>query len=166
MQNGKSTRDSSAASYARRHLRFGWWSLLLFLSLGLVLEAFHGLKIGWYLQVSSHIRRLMFTLAHTHGTLLALVHIAFSVTACRSDQKDVVSDPELSPQAEESPRWRRWASRCLMGASVLLPGGFFLGGFFIYDGDPGLAAPLLVPMGGLLLFVAVFLTARGVSSTK
>ena len=25
--------------YARRHLRFGWWSLLLFATLGLVLES-------------------------------------------------------------------------------------------------------------------------------
>ena len=27
-------------------------------------------------------RRLMWTLAHTHGTLLGLVHLAFSATAC------------------------------------------------------------------------------------
>jgi hypothetical protein len=30
------------AALAQRHLRFGWWTLLLFLTLGLVLEALHG----------------------------------------------------------------------------------------------------------------------------
>ena len=34
------------------HLRVGWWSLLIFLTLGLILEGMHGLKVGWYLDVS------------------------------------------------------------------------------------------------------------------
>ena len=65
----------------KRHLRFGWWALLIFLSLGLVLEGLHGFKVGYYLKVSSETRRLMWTLAHAHGTLLALVNIAFAFTA-------------------------------------------------------------------------------------
>lgn len=161
MPEQKPIADRSAAAYARRHLAFGWWSLLLFLSLGLVLETFHGLKIGWYLQVSSHIRRLMLTLAHTHGTLLALIHLAFAVTACRTGPSNPETVENRDP--EDFPAWRRRASACLIGASVLLPGGFFLGGLFIYDGDPGLGA-LLVPLGGVLLLIAVFLTARGVLS--
>jgi len=48
----------------------------------------------------------------------------------------------------------------LRGATCLMPAGFFLGGLFIYSGDPGLGI-LLVPAGGLLLVVAVFLTACG-----
>src|SRR4030095_671769 len=64
----------------RRHLQFGWWSLLIFLTLGLTLEALHGFKESIYLNVSNEMRRLMWTLAHAHGTLLALVHIAFAVT--------------------------------------------------------------------------------------
>ena len=44
-----------------------------------------------------------------------------------------------------------------------MPMGFFLGGVVIYDGDPGLGI-LLVPIGGILLFVAVLLTALGVRS--
>ena len=32
---------------AHRHLRVGWWSLVVFVAMGLVLEAMHGLKIGW-----------------------------------------------------------------------------------------------------------------------
>jgi hypothetical protein len=59
-----------------RNLRFGWWSLLIFLSLGGGLEILHGFKIGWYVDVANDMRRLMFTLAHAHGTALALVNIA------------------------------------------------------------------------------------------
>lgn len=127
------------------HLRFGWWSLLAFLTLGVALEALHGFKIGWYLDVSNETRRLMWTLAHAHGTLLALVHIAFGLTA----------------RATAGPAWPRYASPCLTGATILLPGGFFLGGVYVYDGDPGLGI-LLVPVGALLLFAAVGSTARAV----
>jgi len=57
-----------------RNLIFGWWSLVVFLSLGGVLEMLHGFKIGWYVDVGNELRRLMFTLAHAHGTALALVN--------------------------------------------------------------------------------------------
>jgi hypothetical protein len=52
-----------------------------------------------------------------------------------------------------------------MGASVLLPGGFFLGGLFLYRTDPGLGI-VLVPIGAVLLFIAVFLTARAFRAKK
>jgi len=52
---------------AERHLRFGWWALLGFLTVGLVLEAFHGFKVGLYLDVPNQTRRLMWTLGHAHG---------------------------------------------------------------------------------------------------
>jgi hypothetical protein len=35
-------------SVSGRNLRFGWWSLLVFLSLGGLLETLHGFKVGWY----------------------------------------------------------------------------------------------------------------------
>lgn len=63
------------AALSLRHLRFGWWSLLLFLLLGLVLEAFHGFKADWYLGVAHAPRRFSWTLAHAHGTLLAVVNV-------------------------------------------------------------------------------------------
>ena len=63
-----------------RHLRFGWRSLFVFLALGFILEVLHGFKLGWYLDVGAEMRRLMFTLAHAHGTLLALVNLAAGLT--------------------------------------------------------------------------------------
>jgi hypothetical protein len=91
---------------------------------------------------------MMWTLAHAHGTLLALVNIAFALTLRTA-----------LPFAEDADRWPRIASPCLIGSSVLLPGGFLLGGTFVYGGDPGLGI-LLVPVGAVLLLVAVFLTGR------
>ena len=139
--------DNDPAVLAKRHLRVGWWVLLIFLTLGLGLEALHGFKAGIYLKVSNETRRLMWTLAHAHGTLLGLVNIGFALTV------------RLLP--EWTARARGAASLCLRGATLLMPAGFFLGGVFIYAGDPGLGI-LLVPVGGLLLLVAVFLTAVGV----
>ena len=49
----------------------------------------------------------------------------------------------------------RLASTCLNAASVLLPGGFFAGGIYIYDGDPGLGV-FLAPIGGLALGLLLF----------
>jgi hypothetical protein len=119
--------------------------LLAFLSLGIVLEGLHGFKVAAYLSPSNETRRLMWTLAHAHGTLLGLVHLGFALTV------------RWLPQWES--RSRSVASACLLAASLLLPGGFFLGGVFIYGGDPGLGI-LLVPLGALLLVIAVFLAAR------
>jgi len=137
--------DEEPQVYLRRHLRFGWWSLLVFLTLGIVLEALHGFKIGAYLNVSNSTRRLLWTLAHAHGTALALVHIAFGVTT--------------SYLTGWAGRARAFASVSLIAASVFLPGGFFLGGLVIYAGDPGMGI-LLVPLGALFLFLAVFFCAR------
>ncbi len=136
-------------NYTRRHLRFGWWSLLVFLTLGLVLEVLHGFKIGLYLDVSNETRRLMWTLAHAHGTLLGLVHIAFAHS--------------LRLYRRWAPRDQARASWCLVAASVLLPGGFFAGGAQAYDGDPG-PGILLVPVGAACLMITVFLSARAASS--
>jgi hypothetical protein len=137
--------------YARRHLRFGWWSLLVFATLGLVLETLHGFKVRAYLDVSNETRRLMWTLAHAHGTLLALIHVVFGLT--------IRSGLDIGAANQ------RLASNSLLAASVLLPGGFFLGGVVFYSGDPGLGV-LLVPVGAALLLTAVFLIARSAGSGK
>jgi hypothetical protein len=93
----------------------------------------------------------MLTLAHAHGTLLSLIHVAFGVTL------------HVFSMDDANLRWARLASSCLLGASVLLPGGFFLAGFFIYGGDPGLGI-FLVPVGALLLFVGILTTAWQVTT--
>ena len=121
-----------------RNLRFGWWSLLVFLSLGGALETFHGFKIGWYVDVGNEMRRLMFTLAHAHGTALSLVNIAAGLTARHMERSD------LRPSVSFSLIW----------AGLLFPLGFFLGGLVTYGGDPGLGI-WLVPIAALLLFYAV-----------
>lgn len=126
-----------------RHLRFGWWSLFVYLALGVVLETLHGFKVAWYLNVDVEMRRLMFTLAHAHGTLLALVNIAAGLTL------RTVKGFELS----------KGASHALVWGASLLPAGFFLGGLVIHDGDPGLGV-LLVPIGALLLLYGVGSAAR------
>ncbi len=150
--SGAPAASETAESYlVRRHLRVGWWSLGVFLTLGIVLESFHGFKVGWYLSAANSTRRLMFTLAHAHGTLLGLVHIAFATTVPRLPRWD--------------PRPRALAANCLVGAGLLIPIGFFWGGVFVYGGDPGLGI-VLVPVGALLLLVAVFLTARAGSGCR
>jgi hypothetical protein len=134
---------------AERHLRFGWWALVLFASLGIGLESLHGFKVGWYVDASheSETRQAMWRLAHAHGTLLGLIHLAFAGSIPRLDARDA--------------RWRHIASPCLYSATLTLPAGFFLGGLFVYSGDPGMGI-LLVPVGGFLLVIAAWLIARGV----
>src|SRR5215472_11358415 len=106
------------ANLCGRHLRFGWWGLAVFLTLGIIVESLHGFKVGWYLNVSNETRRLMLTLGHAHGTLLALVNLGFCLTL------------PLIPFWE--PKKRRFASGCLLAASVLMPAGFILGGISIH----------------------------------
>ena len=129
--------------YARKHQRVGWWTLLVFLGLGFALEALHGLKVSWYLDAGMQPRRLMWTLAHAHGTLVALIHIAFAAT--------------LRTEACAA-AWVRRASPCLVSSSILLPGGFFLGGIMIQGGDPN-PAVLIVPIAALVLIYGVVCAA-------
>src|SRR5438034_11255994 len=140
---------SSGAERADRNLRFGWWSLLVFLSIGATLEALHGFKIGWYVDVGNETRRLMFTLAHAHGTLLALVNIVVGLMVRILDRFALRSS----------------VSFALIWAAILLPGGFFLGGIVIYDADAGWGVCLL-PVGAALLFYSITRIAIDLSRRK
>ena len=138
----------------RRHMVIGWWSLLIFVALGLVLESLHGFKVAWYVNSGQpETTRLMLRLAHAHGTF------PWSV----------------SQAGGFSPKSRSRASRSLQGAGILIPAGFLLAGMpgfvrtgglrlGVLGGDPGLGI-VLVPIGALLLLLAVFLTARGVTAS-
>lgn len=147
---GEGGKASAASSLVHRHLRVGWWGLLFFLSLGVVLEVLHGFKVGAYLDVSNETRRLMWTLAHAHGTLFSLLHVAFAATL---------------HLLGGTGGWPTTAGRCLTAATLLVPGGFLLGGLHLHGGDPGIGI-FLVPIGALALFVAVLLTARGVGASQ
>jgi hypothetical protein len=128
----------------RRHLSAGWWALGCYLLLGVVLEGFHATKAGLYLDVGNETRRLLFRLAHAHGTLLAIVNIlyALSIRALPS---------AASPLASGS----------LLVALLLMPAGFLLGGIWAQGGDPGLGA-VLIPAGALALVLGVSVVAIGV----
>ncbi len=123
-------------------VRFGLWSLLAYLTLGLALEALHGFKVRWYLEFET--RRLLWTLAHAHGVLLSVLAIGLGML--------------LRASHHGTATWPRAAAACLIAATILLPGGFLLGGIYIYGGDPGLGV-VLSPIGGALLFAGVLLTA-------
>ena len=129
-----------------RSRSFGWWSLLCWLALGIALEAMHGFKVGWYLDVVNDGRRLQLTLAHTHGTLLSLLNIVFAFSLRQPAEQALV----------------RRAGACLRSAAILMPLGFLLGGIMAMGADPGLAVAL-VPIGGLLLFAGVLFAARASS---
>ncbi len=117
---------------ARRHLRLGWLGLALYVALGILLEALHAFKAPMYLDVGNETRRLMWTLAHAHGTLLSLIQLAVVSSVARLGA-EVVS---------------QGASRALVAGWVLLPVGFFLGGVSTFGGDPG-PGVFLAPVGAL-----------------
>jgi hypothetical protein len=125
---------------AGRHYYVGWVALLVFLSLGIFLEGLHGFKLGFYLDPNVKLRREMWRLAHAHGTLLGLVQLAFAASLMRFGRWTA---PRL-----------KLVSFFLIDAVVLIPLGFFLGGLYPTETDPW-AGVLLVPIGALLLFIAV-----------
>lgn len=135
------------ARLARRHLRFGWAALAAFSVLGIGLELAHAFKLGAYLDVGSEVLRLMLRLGHAHGTLLALVNIAFGAAL-----------PRLAAAGEA--RVRR-SSASLLLAAVLMPAGFLLGGAFAGSSDPGVPVAL-VPIGAVLLVYGALAAARSV----
>ncbi len=135
---------------ARRHQVIGWWALLGFLTLGLALETFHGFKFGFYLDPPHRLRRLLWTLAHAHGTLLAVVNICFALG--------------LTQFGRWSEQRLKLTSFFLIDALVLLPAGFFLGGIGHGEGDPSLGI-LLVPIGAALMLIAVALVAWSATGT-
>ena len=135
----------------RSHLVFGWWALFVFTLIGVALEVMHGFKVGWYLDVGNETRRLMMRLAHAHGTLFALINIAFALS--------------VSHFSSANSRGLNFASRAFKIATILVPGGFFAGGLHIYDGDPGLGI-ILVPFGAVAMVLAIAMTARSASKTQ
>ncbi|MFV8755562.1 hypothetical protein ACNOYE_33855 [Nannocystaceae bacterium ST9] len=119
---------------AALHRRWGWACLALFALAGLLLESAHGFKLAAF--VDHETRRSMWRLAHAHGALLGLVHLAY---ASQLASRPAPVEPGVS--------------RALRLATICLPGGFVLGGAWFYEGDPGLGIGL-VPIGALALIFA------------
>jgi hypothetical protein len=132
------------ADLVRRHLRAGWWGLALYVVLGAVLELLHAIKAPMFVDAGRETTRMLLRLAHAHGTLLAVVNIAYALT--------------VSARGSAA---RPLASAALLAALVLLPAGFMLGGLFAHGGDPGLGV-LLVPVGALAIAGGAVIVARRV----
>ena len=137
----------SLGALVARHLRVGWSALLLFATFGIGLEALHAYKSPAYLDVGNETRRLMWTLAHAHGIGLGLLNIAYAGT--------------LRLFFGAGTRPLSLASTLIVVSTCTLPLGFALGGLVTYGGDPGPLA-VLVPVGALLLWIALALVTREV----
>lgn len=129
----------------RQYLVLGWTLLALAAFFGLGLEAMHGLKLGFYLDLDVQVRRHMWTLCHAHATMLGLLQLGLAMT--------IQCMPAIAFH-----RATIWGGRLLLAAALLMPSGFFLGGLWFYAGDPGLGV-LLVPIGGAALVAALLLIA-------
>ncbi|MCB1094842.1 MAG: hypothetical protein KDN22_04605 [Verrucomicrobiae bacterium] len=132
----------SAEQLVFRHLLIGWGGLVVFILLGIFLEMLHGLKLDLYLDVRQETRRLMWILAHAHGTLFSLVHLGFAWSVRFASRW--VASPGSGIRS---------ASWMLTAGLIAMPLGFFLGGIWTYGGDPGIGI-LLVPIGAVLMLIA------------
>jgi len=139
MAKTKTTSLNAFDKLALRHTLIGWTGLLIFLTLGILLEVLHGLKMDLYLDVRQETRRFMWTLAHAHGTLFSLVHLGFAWSVTFSSKW--LGTPGAG---------FRSVSRAFTGGLILMPLGFLLGGIWTYGGDPGMGI-LLVPIGALFM---------------
>lgn len=125
-----------------RTVRTGFCLLAISLPLGLTLEALHAWKVEVYL--GSALRRELWTLAHAHANLLALLLLVFGA---------------LGERWLPLEKARARAARALCAGSILMPLGFFLGGVMNREGDPSLGI-LLVPFGALVLLYGLAESAR------
>ena len=86
--NSELSAAESPSFPGKRNLRAGWWTLLVFVCLGVLLEIGLGFRGHFYMDVSQQTRRLMWRLSHAHGTLLALLNILYGLIAAHSHSAD------------------------------------------------------------------------------
>ena len=137
------TDTTPTALETSRALRFGWTSLAVWASLGLLLEAAHGFKLGPY--VDDELAQRLLRLGHAHGTLLACVSLLYAHAGA----------PLLAAREDGG----RSVGRLLRAAGLLLPLGFALSAVGHTESDPGFAI-FLVPLGALCLIMALLSLAR------
>jgi hypothetical protein len=118
---------------SRRALVTGFLLLAVSIPMGITLETLHAFKVQAYL--GSSMRREMWTLAHAHGNLLAVLCLAFAAVAERA-----IADARVRARVSVS----------LVLGAVAMPLGFFAGGIGSAEGDPSVGI-VLVPLGALCL---------------
>jgi len=101
----------------------------------LLLESLIGYRVPAYLR--DELRREIFRLAHTHGTLLNLVLLGAALCIDRG----LVSPSKIG-------------LLLLRIGAILMPVGFLLGGIWHTEGEPGLGV-WLAPLGGILVILGV-----------
>jgi len=148
VSGGRSDAAADAGTYAARHIRLGLWALVVYTALGFGLEVLHAFKTQAYVSLSNETRRLMWTLAHSHGTLVAVVNVAYGLCL----RTGLIGGSRV-----------RGTWLLLASATILLPLGFFLGGMQFYSGDPGVGAAL-VPIGAAALIGGLVLAAMSATA--
>jgi hypothetical protein len=118
--------------FTKTQFCFAWICFWIFF--GLLLDSFMGMKQLFYL--SDPVRREMWRLAHTHGTLMTLVFLAY------------MHFRGIAKKQHEN--------MMFIGA-LLMPVGFFLGGILTTEIDPFIGV-FLVPIGGLLFVLGLLLS--------
>jgi len=139
----EATAPTSLERLRRTHQIWGWTGLALFAGVGLTLEAFNGLKAGFYLDAVNALRREFWRLGHAHGTLLSIVQIAYASALAQGWLREERGS---------------LASFLLRGALVLMPVGFLLGGVAPSESDPWVGI-WLVPVGGVFLVLGAAIVA-------
>lgn len=119
--------------------RQGWIGVAIWMSFGLLIEGLIGFRSPAYLQDA--VRRELFRLAHTHGTVLSILLL--------------VAYLHLTNGSVEPPGPAIWSLRI---GTIVMPAGFLLGGIWHYESDPGLLI-FLAPLGGLLVIFGVIAIA-------
>lgn len=138
------SKETISLNLDKRHRRYGWTALFLFLSFGSLLEGLLGFKSVGLLM--DPLRRELWSLAHFHGAMLAIINLVYSQWA-----------ENISVNQQNIASW------LLIFGSILLPLGFFLGGIAHLEADPSLGI-FLVPIGTLMLLYTILLQV--VSSWK
>jgi hypothetical protein len=124
----------------------GFLGIAIWMSFGLLLEGFIGFRVSAYM--SNVVRRELFQLAHTHGTLLSLL---FLVTVLALNNR-LISMNSIS----------LWVLRI---GTILMPIGFLLGGIWIRGEEPN---PLifLAPIGGVMVIFGIINALFNISWKK
>ncbi len=130
----------------RSLLRQSFIGIAAWMSFGLLLEGFIGFRVSAYMSVP--IRREMFQLAHTHGTLLSILLLISALTI----SKDLVYPNKL-------------AILLLRIGTVLMPLGFLLGGIQPNKDEPN-ALVFLAPIGGILVILGIINLAFSIKKTN